>query len=136
MEHSIEAIQRMQASAWKQYKKAKPSAKKKREAFLEKLAQSYEVKENEKLANKVREINKAEALREAQQEVQQAIQPRGISNILHIEVQDPESPNKIKEIHDQREIKETMKTNFKGKFIEVYDTPLQHEPFLLWFNHN
>ena len=33
---SIDAIQRMQATAWKDYKKVKPTAKQRREQFLEK----------------------------------------------------------------------------------------------------
>ena len=52
----------------------------------------------------MREMNKAETLREAQQEVTYALKEKGNSNILHIEIQDPQSPGKVKEVHDQMEI--------------------------------
>ena len=28
-----------------------------------------------------------------------------------------------------------MKTNFKSKYVEVFGTPIPHEPFLTYFNH-
>ena len=81
-------------------------------------------------------MNKTETLKEAQQEVNFALKEQGSSNILHIEIQDPKSPSKVKEIHDQVEIKNEMKNNFKQKYVEVYDTPMPHEPFLSWFGHD
>ena len=42
----------------------------------------------------------------------------------------------MKEIHDQTEIEETMKENFKGKYVEVYDTSIPHKPFVSWFGHD
>ena len=103
---------------------------------MDKLISSYEKKNKEQLANKLRAISKAKIIREAQEEIQHTIKPRGISNILHIEVQDPSSPNKVIEIHNQDEIEESMKINFKRKCVEVYDTPLPHKPFISWFRHD
>ena len=101
-----------------------------------KKAQKYEQKDDKQLANKMRKMNKAEALKDAQQEVNSALREQGSSNILHIKIQDPQSPSKVKENHNQLEIKNEMKNNFKQKYIEVYDTPMPHEPFLSWFGHN
>ena len=89
-----------------------------------------------KLAKKLRGISKAEILNEAQQEVKFALKPHGTSNILHIEVIDLDSPGKIKDIHNQGNIEIEMKKNFKTKFVEVYDTPIPHKPFITWFGHD
>ena len=97
---SIDAIQRMQATLWRDYKKVKPTAKQRRAIFLEKKAQNYEHKDEEGLTNKMREMNKAEALKDVKQEVKFNLKEQGSSNILHIEMQDPKSPSKVKEIHD------------------------------------
>ena len=56
-----------------------------------KKAQDYEQKDEERLANKMREMSKTEALKDAQQEVDFALKEQGNSNILHIEIQDPKS---------------------------------------------
>ena len=136
MKLSIEAIQRIRATAWRDYKNSKPNAKQKRIEFLEKRAQIHEEANNDKLSDKIREISKAEYLREAQQEVKYTLKPQGVSNILHIEVQDPSSPNKIKEIHDQIQIEDAMKKIFKKNYVKVYDTPIPHKPFLSWFGHD
>ena len=134
MKLSIAAIQRIRATAWRDYKNSKPNAKQKRIEFLEKRAQIHEETNNDKLADKICEISKAEYLREAQPEVKYTLKPQGVSNILHIEVQDPSSPNKIKEIHDQIQIEDAMK-KFK-QIVKVYDTPIPHKPFLSWFGHD
>ena len=59
----------------------------------------------------MREKCKAEALKDAQQEVNFALKEQGNSNILHIKIQDPKSTSKVKEIHDQVKIENEMKNN-------------------------
>ena len=81
----MEAIKRMRATAWKYYKRVKPTAKK-REIFLEKRAQSCEKIEKDKPAKKLQGISKAEILNEVQQEVKITLKPHGTSNILHIDI--------------------------------------------------
>ena len=109
---------------------------KKREIFLEKRAKSYEKLEKDKLAQKIREISKADILNEAQQEVKFALKPHVTSDILHIEVTDPDLPGQIKDTHDQGDIETEMKNNLKTKFVEVYDTSIPHKPFITWFGHD
>ena len=108
MHQPMGVIKHMQATARKDYKRVKPTAKK-REIFLEKRAQSYEKLEKDKLAQKLQGISKADILNEAQQEVKFELKPHGTSNILHIEVTDPDLPGKIKDIHDQGDIETEMK---------------------------
>ena len=62
MKLSIESIHRIRATAWRDYKKSKPTAKQKRIEFLEKRARIHEEANNDKLADKIREISKAEYL--------------------------------------------------------------------------
>ena len=133
MKLSIKAIQRIRATARRDYKNSKPNAKQKRIKFLETRARIHEEANNDKLADKIREISKAEYLQEAQQEVKYTLKPQGVSNILHIEVQDPSSPNKIKEIHDQIQIEDAMKKKSKKKCRSVqYTYSPQTIPILVW----
>ena len=76
---------------------------------MERKVQDYEQKDEDRLVNKMQEMSKAETLREAQQDVNFALKEQGVSNILHINIQDPESPNKVKEIHDQEDIDNEIK---------------------------
>ena len=132
MKLSIKAIQRIRATAQRDYKNSKPNAKQKRIKFLETRARIHEEANNDKLADKIREISKAEYLQEAQQEVKYTLKPQGVLNILHIEAQDPSSPNKIKEIHDQIQIEDAMKKNSKKKRQSVrYTHSLQTIPILV-----
>ena len=42
----------------------------------------------------------------------------------------------MKEVNGHEKIENAVKKNFKKKYVEVYDTPMPHEPFLLWFGHD
>ena len=69
----MEAIQQIWATAGKEYKNVKPNARQRRNKFLDKLILSYEKKDKDKVADKIRAISKAERVREAQQEVHYAL---------------------------------------------------------------
>ena len=83
MSHSVDALKKLRASAWKNYRANKPTAKIKRIAFLHRQADQQEENGNEILAKKIREIDKNEQMRRSQREVQQIIKPRGQSSIQY-----------------------------------------------------
>ena len=135
MHHTIDAIKRMRAAAWKNYRASKPTAREQQTAFLMRKATKHEDKGNDNLAKKIREIDKNEHMRQSQKEVKSVLKPRGQSNILHIEVRDDDSPNKVKKVTDQDEMESIMMANFKRNFLEVYDTPIPHAPFNCILGH-
>ena len=129
MNHTLDAIKRMRANAWKQYRESKPTASEKRTAFLMRKATEKEEEGDDNLAKKIREINKNEHMRRSQREVQGVLKPRGQSNILHIELRDEDNTSKVRKIIDRDDMESIMMNNFKSKFLEVYDTPIPHAPF-------
>ena len=56
MSHSVEAMQKLQASAWRDYRKAKPTAKQRQHEFLKKKAETHEEDGNDNLAKKFEKL--------------------------------------------------------------------------------
>ena len=65
MNHTIDAIKRMRATACKKYRDSKLTAREKRTAFLMRKAAKREDKRNDGLAKKIREIDKNEHMRQS-----------------------------------------------------------------------
>ena len=57
------------------------------------------------------------------------MKPRGQSNIQHIDIPSDDGTNKVKKIVNRDQMESIMMDNFKGKFLEVYDTPIPQAPF-------
>ena len=53
MSHSVEAMKKLQATAWQEYRKAKPTAKQRRHEFLKQKAEMYEEDRHNNLAKKI-----------------------------------------------------------------------------------
>ena len=77
-------------------------------------------------------MHKDKARRECQREFQQVMKPTGMSTILHIEVPSNDNKDEMVKITDRDEMERTMMTNFKQKFLEVYDTNTTMEPLSTW----
>ena len=77
-------------------------------------------------------MHKDEARRECQREFQPVMKPTGMSTILHIEVLSNDNKDEMVKITDRDEMERTMMTNFKQKFLEVYDTNTTIEPLSTW----
>ena len=75
-------------------------------------------------------MSKDEARRECQREFQQVMKPKGISKIMHIEIQSEANPNEIKKITDRNKMEQIMMKNFK-QFFWKYMTPVQQ-----WSHYN
>ena len=95
MNHAIEEIKKMRASAWKKYRASKPTAKERQTDFLQQQANDREENGDDTIAKKIWEINKSEQMRRSQKEVQNIIKPRGQSNILHIEIPADDRSNTV-----------------------------------------
>ena len=132
----MEAIQRLRTHAWKQYRIAKPTAAEKRELFIENQAKKKKDVGDHKSAKQIRALKKAEFHRKSQREVNHITKVYGTSNILHIEIPDPYNANLTQKISEQSEMETIMHMNFKSKFMEVYDTPIVHNPFTNILGYN
>ena len=130
MNLTIEAIKKLRATAWKNYRSVKPSAKERRQRFLDKRIEEKEKEGDVRTANHIRNLNKDEARRECQREFKQVMKPTRISKIMHIEVKSEENVDEIRNISDREEMEQIMMKNFKEKFLEVYDTNTTMEPLL------
>ena len=95
MKYLIEAIQKVRATSWKNYKIAKPNAQQRREQFLKRRVKHHEERDCDNIAKKIEEISKNEVIREAQREIKHVLKPFNGLNILYIEINNPEDNTKI-----------------------------------------
>ena len=125
---NIEDVKEQPNKAIKEYIKAKPSAKEKRERFIENLAATYEKRGEDKAAAQVKDLTKQEDRREAQREVKNALNPKSNAKILHVGVADAKEEGGVRYIYEKNEMEsEVMKDHIK-KYTEYNDTPSLMEP--------
>ena len=123
-------IVKYRSQEWKRYNKNKKTSGERRQEFLWKRLMEYEADGNEKAATAVIVILKLEETSDVFWNIQGVLKPRAISSLNYIEIDDEDNPGKIKALHDKDEMEITMMKTFRAKFMEVYDTPMVHEPFI------
>ena len=125
---SLSEAKEKQKEAMQAYLKATPSAKEKRDNFIEYLASSCEKAGNDKAALQVRTMRKQEYRRAAQREVKLVITPFNEAKVMHVEVEDPEEPNGVRKITDKSEMEAAVMADHFRKYTEFYNTPPLMEP--------